>query len=82
MRLLVCFVTMTTNSGILVPIYPKFYTKEREIKKEKENQIKRQSFSTNWKAIIKEGETGKAKSEHTHTQTHICSQLAPVCMFA
>lgn len=58
---------MTTNSGILVTIYPKFYTKEKEIKKGKENQIKRRSFSTNWKAIIKEGETGKAKSEHTNT---------------
>jgi hypothetical protein len=56
--------------------------KERERERERERQSKRQSFSTNWKAIIKEGETGKAKSEHTHTQTHICSQLAPVCMFA
>jgi hypothetical protein len=26
---------MTTNLGILVTIYPKFYTKEKEIKKEK-----------------------------------------------
>jgi hypothetical protein len=55
-RILVCFVIMTTNSGILVTIYPKFYTKEKEIKKEK--------------AVVFYELEGNNQGRRTHTHAH------------